>query len=134
MLDRLRALGAEVDDEPGAEDFGWYINFRTDGIGYCLVIGFRPGDEEAVRAYVGDQADLDVPPDEPGEWICVLERDRGLIGSVFGRRKRGIGCEAADLVHQALSGRQEVEHIRWHDRRNFDHGNENLPSSTPTAS
>ena len=76
------------------------------------MIGFRPGDEEATRAYLGDQVDLDMPPDEPSEWICVLERDRGLLGSVLGRRNHGIGGDAANLVHEALSGTNEITHIR----------------------
>ena len=45
LIDELRKKGSETDDEPGQEDFGWYLNFETAGIAHCFVIGHRPTGE-----------------------------------------------------------------------------------------
>src|SRR5215472_16404147 len=65
--ERLRSNGHQAANEPGQEDFGWYLIFKVDNISHCLVVGYRPDD---------------------GVWICWLERHRGPLGSLFGFRRK----------------------------------------------
>src|SRR4030095_13214248 len=67
LIGRLRSNGIETDSEPGQEDFGWYFNFKVSENVYCVVLGFRPDEENA-----------------DGEWVAWLERTRGLVGAIFG--------------------------------------------------
>jgi hypothetical protein len=105
LIGELRKQGMGTDEKPGQEDFGWYVNFELAGINHTLVIGHRPHGET-----------------EEGTWIGWLERQRGLIGSILGRRKRGIQSSAAQAIHQILTESQTVRDVRWHFRRDFDRG------------
>ena len=107
---RLRSLGFETYNEPGQEDFGWCIGFRTSDGPHMLVLGYRP--EEPV-----------------GDWIGKVERDCGFFAAIFGGRDRKISVSAVQAVHCALSGRAEITAITWHDRADFDKGNENGAAS-----
>jgi hypothetical protein len=80
LIGELRKQGMGTDEKPGQEDFGWYLNFESAGIGHTFVIGHRPNGEM-----------------EEGTWIGWLERKRGLIGSILVGRKRGIQASAAEL-------------------------------------
>ncbi len=132
LLERLAARGIQVDPEPGAEDFGWYIGFTLHGVDYHLVIGLRPGSADAARAYLGDAAQAeDLPPDEPDEWICTVERNCGLFGSLLGGRNRGIEPAACELIHSVLSEAPRVTDISWHSPGDFRAGNEALGASHP---
>ena len=102
-------------EQPGQEDFGWYLNFEVAGSGHYFVIGHRPTDES-----------------EAGTWIGWLERSRGLIGSVLGGRKRGIQPLAAEAIHKILSSSPLVRDVRWHFERDFDNGNERGAASPQT--
>lgn len=81
---RLRANGYRADEEPGQEDFGWYFSFDVAGVPHDIVVGFRPADE-----------------DEAGEWLCWVERETGLIGSLLGRRKY-VSPEAMEAIRTIL--------------------------------
>jgi hypothetical protein len=97
--------GSGTDDEPGQEDFGWYLNFETAGIARTFVIGHRPTGES-----------------EAGTWFGVIERNRGFFGSIFGGRRRGIQPSAADAVHGILSTSPLIQDVRWHFKLDFDKG------------
>ncbi len=116
LLRELRKQGMGSDEKPGQEDFGWYLNFDAAGVGHTLVIGHRPSGES-----------------EAGIWIGWLERERRLIGSILGGRRRGIQASAAQAVHQALTGSSVVRDVRWYFRRDFDSGVERGALSPLTA-
>jgi hypothetical protein len=115
VIGELRKQGVKTDEQPGQEDFGWYLNFEVAGSGHCFVIGHRPTGES-----------------EAGTWIGCLERSRGLIGSVLGGRKRGIQPLAAEAIHKILSSSPLVRDVRWHFERDFDNGNERGAASPQT--
>lgn len=106
LMERLRALGVSTDPEPGQEDFGWYFNFSVPEGEHCCVVGYRPEDSSY-----------------PGNWVVWVERRRGLLPSLFGGRRRGIAGSAISQLHRALSA-VEVSNLRWHERAQFDAGNE----------
>ena len=94
MMARLRAAGYKTADEPGQEDFGWYFDFEVPAGTHCVVLGYQPDDPE-------------------GQWILTLERSRGLIGSVFGRRNKGIDEEAVQAIDSVLAGASEIRDLQW---------------------
>jgi hypothetical protein len=112
--ERLRAAGASSPEEPGQEDFGWYVEFTVPEGAHCCVIGFRPGDDV-----------------EPGTWIVQLERSRGLLQSLLGRRQHGISAVAIDALHGILSEADEITNLRWHRQDDFRAGREELGALTP---
>jgi hypothetical protein len=113
FAERFREAGAEITREPGQEDLGWYIDFAVAGIPHCLVIGFRPDDEQG------------------GAWIGTVERDRGLLASMLGLRSRGITFQAVDLVHAILSKAPEITSVNWHHTSSFHAGDEERGSAHP---
>lgn len=116
LMGELRKQGLRTDDEPGQEDFGWYLNFEVSGIRHCFVILYRSDD-------VRDGA----------TWIGELERDRGLVGSILGRRKHGIQESAAEAINRVLLSSSLIRDVRWHLPEDFDKGDEHGASS-PSAS
>ncbi len=116
LIGELRNRGVQTDDNPGQEDFGWYLNFQVVGTSNTFVIGHRPGDEH-----------------DEGTWIGWPERSRGLIGSLLGARKRGIHSSAAETVHTILSSSPQIRDVRWHFQRDFDKGQESGASTPSTA-
>jgi hypothetical protein len=117
LITELRSRGLEADEKPGQEDFGWYLNFEATGISHTFVIGHRPSGES-----------------NAGTWVGWLERSRGLIGSLFGGRKRGIQLSAAEAVHRILSSSPLIRDVRWHFQREFDRGCQDRGASSPQAS
>lgn len=105
LIGQLRKYGMVTDEKPGQEDFGWYLNFEAARVGHTFVIGHRPNGET-----------------EAGTWIGWLERKRGLIGSIWGGRRRGIQASAAQAIHQILTGSVVVRGVRWHFESDFDSG------------
>ena len=99
MKDELKDRGAKTADEPGQEDFGWYLNFEVAGLEHTFVVGFRPGD---------------------AIWIGWVERSRGFIGSILGRRKRGIDVAALEVLHNVLASSPEIKDVRWHSELAFE--------------
>jgi len=114
LIARLRSAGAETDDQPGQEDFGWYFNFAVPEGWHTCVIGLRPGSSGS-------------PPD----WVVWTERRRGFLSSIIGGRSRGISPFAVMLVHMTLSTAPEISELRWHERKAFDSGREDGAASEP---
>ncbi|HEY1905792.1 MAG TPA: hypothetical protein VGG91_07105 [Myxococcaceae bacterium] len=113
----LGASGARVVGKPEQEDFGWYLRFEHGRVEYSFVIGYRPA-----------------APDEAagGRWIGTLERSRGLLGSIVGLRRVGVGRDALLLLHQQLSRMPDVSGILWHDETEFHRGIEDRAAATPS--
>lgn len=116
LIKELRKLGMKADEKPGQEDFGWYLDFEVAGIGHTLVIGHRPTGEN-----------------EAGTWIGWLERKRGLFGSLFGGRNRGIQSSAAEAIHLILVGSPQIRDVRWHYSHDFDKGNDDRGAPSPPS-
>jgi len=114
LIAELRKQGAKTDEQPGQEDFGWYLNFEITGKGHTFVIGHRPAGES-----------------ETGIWMGWLERNPGFIGSLFGGRKRGIQPSAIEAIHKILSNSALVRDVRWYLQRDFDEGNEERGTRSP---
>jgi len=110
FITRLRALGFETDDKPRQEDFGWYFGYRTADGRYTFIIGYSP--------------------EEPGDWICWIERDVGFLASLFGGREKQIAHSAVDAIRAAVDQQHEASDVRWYTRMNFAAG-ETDPSPTP---
>jgi hypothetical protein len=113
LRDELRRRGITA-DEPGPEDFGWYLNFQFGQTPHCFVIAYRPGPDAAT-------------------WIGWMERESGLLGSIFGARKRGIDRAAIETVHAILSGSQLIQDVRWHFSSDFDRGFEERAVDVPSV-
>ena len=115
LIQELRRRGASVDGEPGQEDFGWYFNFLITETPHTFVVGHCPSLVEGGE----------------GTWIGWIERDRGLLGSFLGARKRGIAPAASQILHSILSSSSHIRNIRWHLRRDFDKGREERGAPAP---
>jgi len=116
LIGQLRGRGVDTDEKPGQEDFGWYLDFQIAGVRSTFVVGFG-------------FPPLDASAD--GTWIGWIERSRGFLGSVLGRRNRYIDPSAVELMHTILSTSPNFRDVRWHSRRDFDKGNWAVGSPTP---
>ena len=96
MIARLRDIGIRTEDEPGQEDFGWYFNFGVAAGKHCCVLGYQDDGPE-------------------GKWRLWLERNRGLIGSIVGRRSSGIDSAAIQVVQSILSNAPEIQELEWQE-------------------
>ena len=114
LTQELRSRGVHTEPEPGQEDFGWYVTFRIGEAEYDFVIGYRPGEDEQL-----------------GDWMCTIERRAGLIGSVFGARKREIPVEAAQAIHGVLSTSPQIMDLLWFTDQ--DYAREENGRSAPTT-
>lgn len=114
LTEQLRAKGYQAANAPGQEDFGWYFSFLIDGLEYCFVIGHRPVNENG-----------------EGVWIGWLERSRSFVASVLGGRNRGIQPAAARAIHEILASSPQIRDVRWHFRRDFDSGREQIGTAEP---
>jgi hypothetical protein len=94
LMKVLKAKGWQV-DEIGQEDFGWYFCFGRDKPDHTFLVG-----------HVSDT---------PDEWVAWVERNAGLLGSIFGGRQKGIQPEALQAVHQALI-ELPAQDIQWSAR------------------
>jgi hypothetical protein len=81
---------------------------------YCLVCGFRPGDEQ-----------------DPAVWVAWIERSTGFIAGIFGGREKGIDIAAPRQIHQVLTRSPEISNVRWHRKKDFDRGNEEAAQGSP---
>jgi len=120
LIARLRARAIRADTEPGQEDFGRYVLFDVPEGRHCCVLAYRPGDDA-----------------EPGTWTAIVERHHGLIGSLLGRRHRGVAASATAAIHAALTApvagaeAKEIRNVRWHVKEDFDDGREEHGSREP---
>ena len=112
----LRAHSIEADAAPEREDFGWYFEFTVAEGRHCCVIGSRPE-----------------PNPADAIWIAWIERSRGFLGSLVGRRNHGIAASAVEAVHEALRSAPQILNVAWHHREDFDSGREELAASSPGA-
>ena len=115
LAEQLRDKEYLAANVPGQEDFGWYFSFLVDGIEYCFVIGHRPSDANG-----------------EGVWIGWLERSRRFVASVLGGRNRGIQPAAARAIHEILASSAQIRDVRWHLRRDFDGGHEQIGTPDPS--
>lgn len=111
--------------QPGQEDFGWYLNFTCDADKYCLVCGFRPGQEEALsnQENTADQ----------GLWIIQIEHAVGFLASIFGGRNRNIDSKVLEKMGEILAACPELTNLRWHLAADFNKGKEDLGTKTVTG-
>jgi hypothetical protein len=61
LIQELGNRSFKTDDEPGQEDFGWYLNFKIGGTASTFLLGYRPDNKN-----------------NAGTWIGWLERNRGF--------------------------------------------------------
>jgi hypothetical protein len=111
----IRDDDGEADQEPRQEDFGWYFEFSAGGERHCFVVGYRPADE----------------PGDAGMWIGSVERSRGLLASMLGRRATGIEARALMAILAAIERLPDVTNILWHRQPDFDKGDEDRGTGTP---
>lgn len=116
IIGELQARGVPADPEPGQEDFGWYLTYRPSTAEHQFILGYRPGDER-----------------NPSVWWGLIERNAGLVGSLFGARTRGIETAALAVIHDILSSAEFVSRVRWHRKADFDAGNDATASTRPDA-
>jgi hypothetical protein len=112
----LEKRGAKVDREddfPGQEDFGWYVDFQLGESPFTFVIGHRPEEDGSV------------------EWVGWMERQCGLVGSLFGGRNRRIDPQSVETIHSILKARTGITAIRWHLKADFDKGIEDKAAEQP---
>jgi hypothetical protein len=114
LINELPKRGFETSEEPQQEDFGWYFGFRIRGLSHTFFIGFRSANST-----------------EDGEWIGLIQRTRGLIGSMLGREKVGVQPDAAHAIHSILSESKVIDEVRWHLQSEFDRGQEEAGASAP---
>jgi len=116
LIAELRRQALKASERPGQEDFGWYINFQSDSADSTLIILFRPDDELAGKTWIGE-----------------IERNCGFLASLFGGRERRIDPSAVAAIHKILSSSPRIEELRWHFRRDFNQGREDLGTSSPES-
>lgn len=85
-----------------------------EDVEHRFVIGYRPEDGNG-----------------EGDWIGWVERATGPLGFLFGGHKKGVQPEAVRAIHEVLSGSPQIREVRWHSRKDFDGGREELGSPTP---
>ncbi|MFA6208279.1 MAG: hypothetical protein WCT03_06560 [Candidatus Obscuribacterales bacterium] len=124
LIDELKKKGIECDSEPGQEDFGWYFNFSVNKVTYCLVCGFRLAEENP-------ETEKQETATSNGDWIIWIERSAGFMSSLFGGRNKGIDAAVPRLIHSTLSAHPAITNIRWHKKKDFDAGREDLAVSSP---
>jgi hypothetical protein len=107
LIAQLHVRSVETENEPGQEDFGWYVRLRFGGARYFLLVSLRPDNVLEGRT-----------------WILCIERDRGLLGSAFGLPRRGIDPAVPELLNAILTGAHEIEDVRWYSSDEFDKENE----------
>jgi hypothetical protein len=114
LISQLRARSVETENEPGQEDFGWYLGLRLAGTRYFLIITFRPDDVV-----------------EGKTWIIRIERNCGLIARAFGGQKRGIDVAVPQLLRSILTDAAHIEDVRWHSSEEFEKESEEFYGLKP---
>jgi hypothetical protein len=94
MMERLRHAGFETAEGPRQEDFGWYFKFKVPAGTHCCILSYQPDEPE-------------------GTWHLWLERSRGLVGSLLGRRNRGIDGTATRVINDVLASAHQIRDLQW---------------------
>lgn len=130
LIRQLEALNVVCDSSPTQEDWGWCFHFRVRGLKYLLACGLRRDWPVAVES---PAADADEGAWDEA-WICFIEREEATnLLSIFGLSDRSVDFEAVDLIHRALNSSGEIADILWHDKKDFDTGNEMLGTPAPRS-
>jgi hypothetical protein len=97
LKDALQGTGAKVEqDGPDQEDFGWYVNFEVSGTSYSCVVLFQENTDR---------------------WVCTLEYNAGLVGSLFGKRKKPVPGAVSQLFDNIFQSKPEIfEKVEWSNR------------------
>lgn len=100
LIERFRDAGLKTADAPGAEDFGWYVDYSIGGVDCCAVIGHVP-----------DEC-----------WFVVVEARRGLLSSMLGGRNRSVPLEGVLALRDAVMKIPDVRDVRWYSWAEFKSG------------
>ena len=114
LIEEFRSRNVVVDGDPGQEDFGWFFGFKIERAAHFFVIAYRNDDQQ-----------------KGATWIGWVERNRGLLGFIFGGPERRVKKEAVELIHHALSNSPLICDVRWHFRADFEGGVEDRGASSP---
>jgi hypothetical protein len=106
LIEQFKNQGVETNEEPGQEDFGWYVIFSVHAMPHCFVFSFRPPDGA-----------------EDGRWIGWVERT-GALRTLLGRRTKDVDTSAVEALHRILMAAPVIHDVRWHSQPDFDRGNE----------
>lgn len=133
LIEELTRKGVDCDKEPGQEDFGWYFNFSVNKVVYCLVCAFRLGEGEDQEQEKDQEKKEEAASSEAenGDWIIWIERSAGFMASLFGARNKGLDEAVPKLIHSTLSANPAITNIKWHRKKDFDAGREDLALSSP---
>jgi hypothetical protein len=94
---RLIERGARV-DEPGQEDWGWYLGVEHGGRTYFLGIGGNVGEAGADR--------------NRGEWRVMIQPHRSVWERVRTRGRAAPGDDMLALVRDILAGEPAFTNVR----------------------
>ncbi|MEM9381252.1 MAG: hypothetical protein AAGB93_14965 [Planctomycetota bacterium] len=100
----LAADGFEVEEEAGAEDFGWYGRFALgEDEFYDLIAAFQPADDE-------------------GNGVWHLHVELSGMPLAANRRRRGgrVSIDAVAAVHEVLARTEGVEGLTWYYEPEID--------------
>jgi hypothetical protein len=139
LIEELTKKGVDCDKEPGQEDFGWYFNFSVNKVVYCLVCAFRLGEEQDQNQEKDQEKEQDQEKKkeaasteaENGDWIIWIERSAGFMASLFGARNKGLDEAVPKLIHSTLAANPAITNIKWHRKKDFDSGREDLALASP---
>lgn len=97
LLEELDEKGIPSElDGPDQEDFGWYVNFSSDNEDVtCLII------------YSEDE----------NLWYLILEKNAGLIGTLFGKRKDKVTPSAINIINNILQNNVDIKNLEWHNMK-----------------
>lgn len=93
LIQEMQKRGVEVDQEPGQEDFGWYISFCISGQRYNFILGYGADEEE---------------------WTGWLERGAGLLSSLLGGRRKVVNTDAVEVINSILAVSPVIQNLQWH--------------------
>lgn len=92
LIQEMQRQGIAVDNDPGQEDFGWYISFQCNGERYNFIIGYAEEDDE---------------------WTGWIERDIGLLPSLFGGRSKGVKPCAVEALNKILDSSPLIWNLQF---------------------
>ena len=94
--EKLKAFEMKV-EEPGQEDWGWYINVRGKRRTYFVGIGFA------------SPLDPSKPKQGPAEWRVIIARRRSLLEKLTRANRLQAGEEFVNALFRILRGEQDIK-------------------------